>query len=125
MGHKHTPGPWKYETYRRRALIRSGNGWVSRGTGDGYDIARIAAGEHAVSSVAEEEANARLIAAAPEMLEALQAISSGTWNKTDEHSQELNDALKRGDKTGFRYAFMSWAQKRARAAVAKAEGRDA
>lgn len=74
---KHTPGPWKY--------------WSDNGYGDtrfyiaqedgapytsGYsDVATLIAETVSGEKKAVQEANARLIAAAPEMLEALEGIA--------------------------------------------------
>lgn len=55
----HTPGPWAH----------SQSGWVVRAPG-GRPIASI-------SPQARDEGNARLIAAAPEMLQALEAFAAG------------------------------------------------
>ena len=58
---QHTPGPW---------TIGRGRRWITSGD---VDIARI----HDVSKIGEAEAvaNARLIASAPELLEALEATA--------------------------------------------------
>lgn len=114
MSTAHTPGPW-------HAPFDDSLAWsqdldVNIADKDGIKVATVN-----TDRLRECRANANLIAASPELLEALRAISSGTWNKADEHSHELDDALKQGDKAGFRYAFMSWAQKRARAAIEKVE----
>lgn len=55
---KGTPGPWS----------RSGNAVFND---DGYDIVHLTYGEY--TGIKEDEANSNLIAAAPELLEALQA----------------------------------------------------
>jgi len=60
---KHTPGPWRHDYYGRYDdFIRDGEGNV---------IAHIGANR---SNVEENTANARLIAAAPQMYEALRAM---------------------------------------------------
>lgn len=59
--HKHTPGPWCVEGVGIRALVRAGINGV------------IVAVRHRLSAQ-EHEANARLIAAAPELLEAAMAF---------------------------------------------------
>ena len=72
---KHTPGPWKYGI---ELSSRSGEWLISFDAGNrgrGIDIAETKAGS------GQEEANARLIAAAPELLESL------------EHSQRLLERL--------------------------------
>lgn len=62
MGTKHTPGPW--------VVVRAGNSTLIRSDSQRGYFAKIegaCAGAHG----AEGEANARLIAAAPDLLEAL------------------------------------------------------
>jgi hypothetical protein len=59
---KHTPGPWKAVTYSGefdQPLVTSNDGFIARLNS---------------FSNRQHEANAKLIAAAPEMLEALQAV---------------------------------------------------
>lgn len=63
----HTPGPWQYESATKTIRSKPSNYW----------IATIDSFEGAIN----HEANARLIAAAPELLEALYAI--------DNHAREL------------------------------------
>jgi hypothetical protein len=59
---EHTPGPWAYGHSGRDAL------WV----GPGHDVARVATVEWDTDNARENaRANARLIAAAPELLAAL------------------------------------------------------
>ena len=69
---KHTPGPWTYDKYECAygRDIYAGDVWVgdAKGPHDGVSI-RFPTSE-------ECEANARLIAAAPDLLEALAAILS-------------------------------------------------
>ncbi len=90
---KHTPGPWEsqatagYETHGQRAVYAEENG---------KDIAIVYDGE----------ANARLIAAAPELLEACKAL---VGSDHDGKSFTSRAAL---------------ATRLARAAIAKAEGRE-
>lgn len=70
---KHTPGPWK--------AVQHGEDWWSVLKG-AWDISQNGASEPGVVACAkysamtpeENEANARLIAAAPEMLEALRLV---------------------------------------------------
>jgi hypothetical protein len=61
---KHTPGPWSQKGYRKLDITRP----------DGKVVASaIASSEHPASEL-QANANARLIAAAPELAEALQAL---------------------------------------------------
>lgn len=64
---KHTPGPWEIERYSDGLIQIVGN---ARIVSDDEEIVTTV-----VEAVARgDEANARLIAAAPELLEALQAV---------------------------------------------------
>ena len=65
MNTKHTTGPWKQGT-------RGPNGCPIIGNGRGLMIAMLAHSDKVPDQVEQAEANALLIAAAPEMLEALQ-----------------------------------------------------
>lgn len=56
---KHTPGPWRRVAFDILGSTAEGNGMVAEVTTDG------------LSNLAEADANARLIAAAPDMLTAL------------------------------------------------------
>jgi hypothetical protein len=109
---KHTPGPWK--------VVKPF---------DDYDEWRVAIddGDPGVAVVAvmdgqpEDAANAQLMAAAPEMYEALVAINAG-WATPKEcsHGEEPDYC------DGCRYEMelaVAAAIKAARAAIAKAEGR--
>jgi hypothetical protein len=72
MTTKHTPGPWDHDN--RLGIIR--NGTQPTGLFHIADCADPTA--HQIDGTREErEANARLIAAAPEMAKALQAIVAG------------------------------------------------
>ncbi len=106
---KYTPGPWKVTTDRhgRPTMVFS----VSRGKGvaktawDGY-------AEQSDKEAAEEAANARLIAAAPDLLEALKKLLE---------SEDL-DIYPSSIECGYEFDAEKWAEA-ARAVVAKAEGR--
>lgn len=77
---KHTPGPWV-------ARKTGGAGWPEQ---RGFAIYFNEAQEQVVDFV-YEEADARLIAAAPELLEALEHIRE-YWNR-DHNDQAMSDAL--------------------------------
>ena len=95
MSETHTPGPW----------------WLAPHANDGGNI-RAAIGSvasvHFRESNAEHEANIRLIVAAPDLLAELRYIANA--NPREWHEETRSD-------------FQAWAQNRARAAIAKAEGR--
>ena len=65
---EHTPGPWSVAVDRWWAVVSIGD----------YKTVASAAGP--ARGFKEEAANARLIAAAPDMLEALEWIRSMDWN---------------------------------------------
>ena len=71
--HKHTPGPWHMGAGNGEGSIFADNGRTRLEIGGTtlYPIAQIGRGWNE----AEDEANARLIAAAPEMLAALQSLT--------------------------------------------------
>jgi hypothetical protein len=64
---KHTPGPW-VAVARTNAYIE-----IEAPEQHGYSAKKVAS-----TSLTNHEANARLISAAPDLLEALQAIANGT-----------------------------------------------
>ena len=86
----HTPGPWSYETddSALNAVV------YGKGRKQGQrkqHVAEVWSGDDRSTEVAE--ANARLIAAAPEMLEAIRkALNEITWSSV-EGSNSVVDAL--------------------------------
>jgi hypothetical protein len=97
---KHTPGPWQAADITDANLIP--HRWVC---GCGNDWAVITRKAGAVALQQESCANARLIAAAPELLEALEAlVAADLPNSNREHCLKATDI--------------------ARTAIAKAKGGD-
>lgn len=93
MTTKHTPGPWSTIKYIRTTLVCDANGnWIAA-------IKPV----RKFGIAGDDAANARLIAAAPELLAALDAFTQ--WNDRDQGEGKLEDALNK-----------------ARAAIAKAKG---
>jgi hypothetical protein len=90
---KHTPGPWGYFCHHTEGSWHIGANPTTYAKGD-PTIANL-------GQIGDQEANARLIAAAPEMLEALRGLLS-----------ETEDGI----------ATCPLTRIRARAAIAKAEG---
>ena len=90
MAHaQHTPAPWR---------LNAGNETLVMGSNQ-RPIARAECGGTSGIGLAEAEANARLIAAAPDMLEALRAIA--TYMRGDLTADDFKSlGLKRGDMTG-------------------------
>ncbi len=76
---KHTPGPWHF-----RAAIQEGQFVVRdrKSSGGFADIARVKGDKR--STLAQAEANARLIAAAPDLLDALETYPAQGVIMTDE-----------------------------------------
>lgn len=89
MTTQHTPGPWDLEDHGYKYVIsKPGEGYITR------DVCRM---DGSTMAAFDQKANARLIAAAPELLAALKEL--------DAKPEHTNSWLK------------------ARAAIAKAEGR--
>ena len=79
----HTPGPWKLEDFAWTQIVsKPGNGYITR------DICRLDASTMAAF---EQRANARLIAAAPELLDALQLLLVA-------HGEQLDLAFEQAQK---------------------------
>lgn len=72
---KHTPGPWRAEQVRMGGPRNPYLAWSVQGKGGCVAEIRYT-GIHPKNQIGEDEANARLIAAAPELLEALKAFVS-------------------------------------------------
>jgi hypothetical protein len=110
----HTPGPWHVDPHAV-GDIECGHGTIAiainRATGF-----RVPAGNEAVADITKDEAhaNARLMAAAPDMLKALEAIAA-VLNLDDENSHVCDD----------REGAISRAYGTARAAIAKATSKGA
>ena len=98
MGYKHTPGPWSVKKHFSEWLIGDGNYLIATTAGSPAHLGR--------ASAERDAANACLLAAAPDLLEALQKISNG---------QEMTGDFTHAE-TVLRY------QEIARAAIAKATG---
>ena len=112
---QHTPGPWDVEPKGSRHFV------------DGADGLTVAYLDRAgVRERAEIEANARLIAAAPELLAALESIAA-----------IVPDVMSKQAEDGFRYhtaedayrvhlaGLINQARNQARAAIARATGGNA
>ena len=128
---QHTPGPWRVSTrYEDSWNVIDSNGFclddspmsILDGWPDlGYEHWGRAPGVTYIErSIAERNANARLIAAAPDLLAALERIAwEGAYKPTDE---ELDGP----DSGHFLQILGRWdAGERARTALCKARGEDA
>lgn len=105
MEGKHTPGPWRLT----ESILEDGRPFFSIAGADRVDL-----GYLSLRSAEELTANARLIAAAPDLLEALEAV-------IDDLSGGIQDCIDNGGSE----AWISEADtrlKNARAAIAKARG---
>lgn len=116
MSAKHTPGPWvaaPYEGFGPRTTVRQG---------DEKTGMRIASTFETTSprNIERNEANARLIAAAPELLEALQALvfadDAFARLAMSEHGDEYDRLFEQIEQAH------DTAKKKAVAAIAKATG---
>lgn len=102
----HTPGPWQVRAWSSHASTTVGiestdrPGW--------FDVVAECSGVGARFTREQEDANARLIAAAPELLAALKAMDTALCDGFDTQSTRM----------AGRKALID-----ARAAIAKAEGR--
>lgn len=111
---KHTPGPWSAELMKIGTIKRGTSAYVLL-DGDEYNIAMISSWKSQPDTAAEAEANARLIAAAPELLEALEALLNADLYADGEGIHFIKNA---DTADGERAVQM------ARAAIAKATGGD-
>jgi hypothetical protein len=110
---KHTPGPWEYDRMLlpQRAKDRR-CGFVVNGPDTKEELPtrvcdmRVPAG---IDGFGEGEANARLIAAAPELLEACEAMLKCS-------------PMQQGERNGAIMGMISGAIDKAREAIAKAKG---
>ena len=94
---EHTPGPWKIEE-------RMGHAFDARLVIVAPDVNRIAIISKN-GGAADHDANARLIAAAPDLLEALQKLcdwheTNATWDKTKAAYYEAKQAIARATDKG-------------------------
>ena len=87
MTDKHTPGPWK---------VITGAVYTAQSTGKVVPIASMDREAGNGTSLVEREANARLIAAAPELLKALEEIADRLkWGKLANETEKIaRDAIK-------------------------------
>ena len=108
---KHTPGPWEWSDKYRTADSER-NTWSLLGDG-GYGILSCDGDENSPQSLGKSgEANARLIAAAPDLLEAAKLVIAW-YEAEDDHSKA--DFYQRMDMCRTSEAAL-------RAAIAKATG---
>lgn len=102
MNTKHTPGPWSIG-------VPGPNGCPTIGTAQGLMTAMIAHSYNEPSQAAQARANAKLIGAAPELLEALQELL--------DNSSIFHSAIEQNEMLGM--DFEEWAIK-TKAAIKKA-----
>lgn len=121
----HTPGPWSLRIEEGHAEVGYREIYVEAG---GVDLA-IIYGDESVKPWAEDRANARLIAAAPELLEAVAMLVE--WWDREESGPQYSDPAGRDGPRGeaeareWFYGNVNLAgetHKLARAALAKARG---
>lgn len=110
---EHTPGPWVHipnENFRSGAVLI----WTSKGPGHGA-ICELSGPNHYAETMAQHEANAALIAAAPDLL----AAAEGAYNAIREYDFLYHKAD--GDVTEQRQAVFAVAAN-LEAAIKKAKG---
>jgi len=98
METKHTPGPWRYEAGTKTIRAARENYWLC--SMDSFDGA------------VDHEANARLIAAAPELLAACEDLVN-LWDEWVRYSEGLEEPLRRS---------IEMRVQQSRAAISKAKG---
>lgn len=110
----HTPGPWfvRHEVWSGGPMLREGGCFSIEDSEDAFESNVICSRFPWPEKAAELEANARLIAAAPDLLDALQDLADDIADRFDMDSDSTNPGMK-------------YAVRQARAAIAKALGRDA
>lgn len=96
---KHTPGPWAVNEDGWKVESEKEHGWVN----DGWGIC--------VTHGSDREANARLIAAAPELLQALKESQRLWWEYGQETDPEISVPAHHRDM-----------ERQIEVAIAKAEG---
>lgn len=101
---KHTPGPWTLGSTRNQGRYISGEGWAELA----HVVTVLSYGNGSLRKDHTGEANARLIAAAPELLAVLEALANTADNALE-------------DAAGYRHA-LRMSITTARAAIAKARG---
>jgi hypothetical protein len=112
MTNQHTPGPWHtWDTDPR--VILGGDNWSVADTQNHHPL-----------DLQAQQANARLIAAAPELLEALEAafIQLGRLGGNSEAVPKIHGLVEEKGRIGFHHAETRAAWLQARAAIAKAQG---
>lgn len=109
---EHTPGPWTVHNRTGMAASKYGKFCIASHV---YSTPNMTSGKDAICSGINEEANARLIAAAPELLEALEVIANPkNWI-------QQNGEIIWNDFAGNEF-MTEHAMDIARAAIAKAKG---
>lgn len=83
---KHTPGPWESILNGRERQVWQGSDIPTRICGDMFD-------ENTDPSIGEVDANAKLIAAAPELLEIAQSFFEWHANHFEEFEDHINMEL--------------------------------
>ena len=121
---KHTPGPWYYAENTEFGSTRF---YIAQAEGAEFtphysDVATVYAETCSGDEMPIQEANARLIAAAPELLEALEsAIDSDGGTHYDGEDDEVGERSCCGEVSYKPHLHDCWVVK-ARAAIAKAKG---
>lgn len=98
MGQAHTPGPWVVGGSNSRMILRDIPGMCDGH--DGYSVAVTTS--HSLLSESEALANARLIAAAPDLLKACEAAEEwlSGWASAEPYLTTIRAALSSARATG-------------------------
>jgi len=75
---QHTPGPWEVDGPNTNLFVANMNSTDERSCDGIRQVCKVEQGSYELPDYQEAAANARLIAAAPQMLEALQLIRDTT-----------------------------------------------
>jgi len=109
MSNGHTPGPWKIRRASNLQIPLRNSVFCLEDEADELNIGLVSTWADDKEDAVEAEANARLIAAAPDLLEALEDIANDYAERFDMDSQSTNPGMK-------------VVVENARAAIAKAKG---
>ena len=95
MNNTHTPGPWKHDSPKPGQMTQV---FTGDNPTDGYLIGYVIHESVNKCQQPVDEANARLIAASPELLEALKAITDcwGMGTSPDQFCEQVADFMKEG-----------------------------
>ncbi len=80
---EHTPGPWNFQPACALVLEKGSHFYRIEDSSDGFNIGLVSTWRNDPEDAKEAEANARLIAAAPDLLQALENLVA-TYSEPDD-----------------------------------------